>query len=55
MRMLFHALSFAFVTYPFESWFDLFEEGFGSFFVDFIHRVVSFAVVTGVRVALSEY
>ena len=52
---LFHMLSFAFVTYPFESWFDLFEKGFDPlFFADFIHRVMSFALMIGGRVALSQ-
>ena len=54
MRKLFCALSFALITYPFESWFDLFEKGFGPFFADFVYRVVLFAVLMGERVALSE-
>ena len=54
MRKLFRALLFALITYPFESWFDLFEEGFGPLFADFIYWVVSFAVLMGEQVALSE-
>ena len=54
MRKLFCALSFVLITYPFESWLELFEEGFGPLFADFVCGVVSFAVVMGEQVALSE-